>query len=50
MGQSEIAELLVPTLEEEKETDAMLTSIAESGINMEASQESMDMEQREAAL
>lgn len=42
MGQTEIADLLVPTLEEEKETDAILTSIAESGINKEASMESLE--------
>ena len=34
-----IAELLVPVLEEEKETDAILTSTAEPGINNEASEE-----------
>ena len=39
LGHKEIVELLVTVLEEEKETDALLTSIAESGINFEASQE-----------
>lgn len=39
MGQNEIAELLVPTLQEEKDTDTTLTTIAESGINAEATQE-----------
>jgi ferritin-like metal-binding protein YciE len=39
LGHTEIAELLYPVLQEEKETDAILTSIAESGINVEASQE-----------
>jgi ferritin-like metal-binding protein YciE len=39
MGQKKIAELLVPTLQEEKETDKTLTTIAESGINVEATQE-----------
>ncbi|MDB5229889.1 MAG: ferritin-like protein [Chitinophagaceae bacterium] len=45
MGQSEIAELLVQTLEEEKETDALLTSIAENNINMEATQEGGEEEE-----
>jgi ferritin-like metal-binding protein YciE len=39
LGHTEIAELLDPILQEEKETDAILTSIAESGINVEASEE-----------
>lgn len=39
LGHHEIAQILVPVLEEEKETDALLTSIAESGINAQASQE-----------
>lgn len=39
MGLNEIANLLVPTLEEEKEADLALTTIAETGINAEASQE-----------
>jgi ferritin-like metal-binding protein YciE len=39
MGQQEIAELLGPTLEEEKETDTVLSTIAETGINADASQE-----------
>ncbi|RYZ34346.1 MAG: DUF892 family protein, partial [Sphingobacteriales bacterium] len=38
-GQEEIANLLAPTLDEEKETDAVLSSIAESGINEEAGEE-----------
>ncbi|WP_207515296.1 YciE/YciF ferroxidase family protein [Longitalea luteola] len=42
MGQNKIAELLVPTLEEEKEADLSLTTIAEAGINTEASQEKMN--------
>jgi ferritin-like metal-binding protein YciE len=41
MGQNEIAQILVPTLEEEKETDASLTDIAQSGINLEASKEDL---------
>lgn len=39
MRQNKIADLLVPTLEEEKEADLTLTTIAETGINTEASQE-----------
>lgn len=39
LGHMDIAEILVPTLEEEKNTDAILTSIAESGINAKASEE-----------
>ena len=39
MGQTEVAEILNETLEEEKQTDANLTSIAENNINYEAEQE-----------
>jgi len=39
LGLKEVAELLVPTLLEEKETDLTLTEIAETGINEEASEE-----------
>ena len=39
MNLSEIAEILEQTLEEEKETDQLLTSIAENNINMEAETE-----------
>jgi ferritin-like metal-binding protein YciE len=39
MGQKKIADILVPTLQEEKETDTILTAIAESGINEVATQE-----------
>jgi ferritin-like metal-binding protein YciE len=39
LGHKEIARLLEPVLNEEKETDALLTSIAESGVNVEARQE-----------
>ena len=42
MGQKEIANLLGPTLEEEKQTDMVLTTIAESGINQEATQERLN--------
>ena len=44
LGQNEIAGLLVPVLEEEKETDAKLTRIAEAGINAEASEEPLHPE------
>lgn len=39
LGQSEVAQLLRETLEEEKETDMLLTTIAENGINYEAAEE-----------
>jgi ferritin-like metal-binding protein YciE len=39
IGRDEIAEILAQTLEEEKETDQLLTEIAESSINEEAEQE-----------
>ena len=39
MGQTEIADILATTLEEEKETDSLLTQIAENDINWEAEQE-----------
>jgi ferritin-like metal-binding protein YciE len=39
IGRTEVADLLAQTLEEEKETDALLTEIAESSINEEAEQE-----------
>ena len=41
MHQNEIADLLAQTLEEEKITDTKLTMIAESGINVEASEEAI---------
>ena len=47
LGQEESAELLEQTLEEEKETDQKLTSLAEE-INVEASEEA-DSEQEEEA-
>ena len=40
----EIAKILQPILDEEKQTDATLTSIAESGINREASREAVTSE------
>ena len=39
LGKNDIAELMVQTLEEEKEADELLTSIAENNINVEASAE-----------
>ena len=39
MGKPEIKDLLGQTLEEEKETDELLTQLAESSINQQASQE-----------
>lgn len=39
LGKDDIAEILEATLAEEKETDELLTGIAESGINYEASAE-----------
>jgi ferritin-like metal-binding protein YciE len=39
MNREDIAEILDETLAEEKETDELLTSIAESGINYEATEE-----------
>lgn len=45
MGQNEIAEILNTTLEEEKETDTLLSEIAESDINWEAEQEGGEEEE-----
>ncbi|HVU57780.1 MAG TPA: ferritin-like domain-containing protein [Puia sp.] len=39
LGQEEVARLLEQTLEEEKNADQLLTEIAESGINYQASEE-----------
>jgi ferritin-like metal-binding protein YciE len=39
LGQSEVAEILEQTLQEEKDTDQLLTYIAENDINMEAEME-----------
>lgn len=39
LGHHEIAKILEPVLEEEKNTDTILTSIAEAGINVQASRE-----------
>jgi ferritin-like metal-binding protein YciE len=40
IGRTDIADVLAETLAEEKETDELLTELAESGINITASQES----------
>lgn len=47
LGLDEAANILEQTLEEEKETDQNLTSIAESGINWEAEQETEEEEEDE---
>jgi len=39
LGHTEVADLLAQTLQEEKDTDAKLTQIAESTINVEAAEE-----------
>ena len=44
LGLEDVAELLNTTLEEEKEADSSLTSLAESDINYESSQETSDEE------
>jgi len=44
MGQEEVASILSKTLEEEKQTDAGLTEIAENKINWQAEQEETDEE------
>jgi ferritin-like metal-binding protein YciE len=45
MGLTEVAELLGQTLQEEKETDELLTSIAENDINLQAEQEGGEEEE-----
>lgn len=47
MGNTDLAELLVETLEEEKETDSNLTAIAEGGINWSSEQEGEESEEEE---
>lgn len=47
MGNDEIAGILEATLEEEKETDQILSNIAESDINWEAEQENGNEEEEE---
>jgi ferritin-like metal-binding protein YciE len=44
LGHNDVADLLAQTLEEEKKTDELLTSIAEGGINYEASEEGEEEE------
>lgn len=44
MGQIEVKNLLGQTLQEEKDTDLLLTKIAESGINSQAEQEGSESE------
>ena len=39
MGENEIADILAQTLEEEKQTDQLLTELAVSGINISADNE-----------
>jgi len=48
LGMEEVAELLGETLEEEKETDELLTQLAESNVNMAAVMEDSEEEQEEA--
>lgn len=45
IGREDIAEILAQTLEEEKETDELLTSIAESTSNIDASEEGEEEEE-----
>jgi ferritin-like metal-binding protein YciE len=47
MGHEEIAEILAQTLEEEKQTDELLTQIAENDINWEAEQEGQEGNEEE---
>jgi ferritin-like metal-binding protein YciE len=45
MGNEEIADLLAQTLEEEKQTDKLLSQIAENNINWEADEETEETEE-----
>ncbi len=47
MGHEDVADMLRQTLEEEKDTDARLTEIAENSINQEAEDEGSEAEQGE---
>jgi ferritin-like metal-binding protein YciE len=49
LGRNDVAQLLMPTLDEEKQTDLRLTFIAESGINQEASEEDPDSSDGESS-
>lgn len=42
LGRNEVAEILVTTLEEEKNADSLLTGIAENNVNYDASEEEED--------
>lgn len=44
MGMDEMADLLGQTLQEEKDTDTLLTSIAENDINLQAEEEGAEVE------
>ena len=45
LGRDDVAEILATTLEEEKQTDLLLTDIAENDINYQASQEGEEEEE-----
>jgi len=45
IGMEDMAEVLAETLQEEKDTDALLTSIAENDINLQAEEEDEDTEE-----
>ena len=45
LGRDDMAELLDETLQEEKETDQLLTSIAENDINFQAEEEGDESEE-----
>lgn len=47
LGENEIADLLEQTLNEEKEADQTLTNVAESSINIEASNQGEEQEEEE---
>lgn len=48
LGQDDVAELLQQTLDEEKEADELLTTVAESAVNISANEENSDDEDEEA--
>jgi ferritin-like metal-binding protein YciE len=45
IGREDVADILAQTLEEEKETDELLTTIAESNANVMASEEGQEDEE-----
>lgn len=49
MGNEEVLQLLVATLNEEKQTDELLTTLAEGGINGSAATEDMESEEEPVA-